>query len=111
MWSKAMMAPRIETPKAILIRARMLVSKPERWCKGSSARSKHGKIVELGTPYAYSHCARGAILSVSGSSSEGYEAIGLINTEGEGLVNFNDNETTTHADVLDAFDRAIAGAK
>lgn len=80
-----------------LIAAKALIDTPEKWCKGTM------QIVRSVPPYN-SYCAVGACRSFAASDAlteelpEGFYMLSV----------YNDHPTTTHADVLALFDRAIA---
>lgn len=99
------------TPLEILKSARKLIEKPENWTQGAYARDSRGSAILLGMQgNACSWCALGAMLA-------SFEPNLKMNTEelvamnalecavGGSVIAFND--ARTHADVLDAFDRAI----
>lgn len=106
----------------ILREARELISTPEAWCKGGNSFSTPSAVRRApegngyrpaGTePDAVCWCPSGAINRAAG----GHDAPGRSDAErafsraaGVALpFRFNDLSTTTHADVLAAFDRAIA---
>lgn len=113
------------TAKEILVKARKKISKPENWCQGVSARKKIRSVLydyndvfescDAKDSEACQWCATGAIDSVT--------PIGLINQNRSEylkayrilfehcafthVANFNDRGTTSHADILEAFDLAI----
>lgn len=91
----------------ILIKARELISVPERWTQETMARTPLGDECPIDSDEASCWCAWGAISRVS--TGDYYEAYSLITEMADyGVVNFND--THTHAEVLGLFDRAIAAA-
>lgn len=96
----------------VLRRARARIEKPENWTKGALARYATGeRTVESAAPGVTCWCALGALdwaepvgwFRVYGRVCE---AIG-----GPDLPRWNDAPERTHAEVLDAFDRAIALAE
>jgi len=97
---------------ATLTAARELLSDPVRWTKGRMARDAAGERAYSRSPEAVCWCAAGALNKVS-SAWGVQEAQGILfaSVSGKGIAAFNDDPTTTHADILAAFDRAIAAAK
>ena len=96
---------------AVLARARGLLSDEQRWCKGSFARCWFDIPVPAGSPFAQRYCALGAIMRAGRelglSTKEACKAL-----EWQTVVpvaDWNDNRLRTHAEVLAAFDAAIAG--
>jgi hypothetical protein len=93
----------------ILIEARKLIEKPEDWNGGGFCKGKH--------------CAQTAISSVASRSRSALEleksAISTFataadikfETSASPIWVWNDASSRTHADVLAAFDRAIADAR
>ena len=79
--------------------AKALIDTPEKWCKGAIKRGD-------------SYCALGAILyGVKHKNRERAETAlrGALDRKWGWLVApFNNDPETTHTDVLDLFDRAIA---
>lgn len=103
------------TTSEVLRAARALIDTPEKWCQGTQGRDRNGlrddrnpvslcmvgacKVaagVPLPTPY-------GDIAHIADFLAR---ATGAITPAA-----FNDRNTTTHADVIAAFDRAIADAE
>jgi len=106
------------TPKEILIAARAKIEAPERWTQGAYAKTAKRNKARCDSPKAVCWCVIGAIAHVAdvtpGSVTDQLsgslnEAIGLGPNSWE-LVDWNDAPTRTHAEVLAAFDRAIAAA-
>jgi hypothetical protein len=91
----------------ILIAARALIANSENWTKRFMARDKDGKPVRSTVPEAVCWCALGALRRICGSTFG--EPAEILNEEmGFSITAFNDLHT--HAEVLAAFDRAIAAA-
>ena len=95
----------------VLRAARAKIEKPEHWTQGVLSRDANG------TPsfYAAAHtkavcwCASGAIFSAAGESDP-LDALDAFRSMINGSIpQFND--THTHAEVLAAFDKAIAAAE
>lgn len=84
-----------------LIAAKALIDTPEKWRKGSFG-------------WAGCYCAAGALRLVLGQNFEVSEAWGALwgaLPPGErGVVSFNDDPSTTHADIMALFNRAIEAA-
>lgn len=107
-----------QTPLEILIAARAKIAEPERWTKGTFSRNAEGEpcAVDWG-PAAVCWCALGAINATTNKMHQLYElksaakdALALaVSPSHDSVAYFNDDPATTHADVLAAFDRAIAG--
>lgn len=107
----------LKTAKDLLVCARELISDPARWTKGSYATDASGDYTQISNENACRFCAVGAIYRC------GYEVVeNRIKVENQArrlmweivgernLASFNDHPSTTHAMVLDAFDRAIVKA-
>lgn len=96
----------------VLVAARELISVPERWTRGSYARDIDGRQRGAKSDYATCWCASGAIERVAGDATffglqdKAWKA--LASLSGGSVATFNDDQRTTHADVLELFDRAIA---
>lgn len=97
------------TTKEILIAARALIEKPEHWMQGAYA-AKHGGVhVDPWAVDACAWCAWGAVSKFTPLRyfTPAYDALKAVVGC---LPDFNDDNGTTHAEVLAAFDRAIAAA-
>ncbi len=105
------------SPLELLRVARERLASPEGWTREVYARNASGERVPFSSPDACSFCVRGAVLVVS----KGVGVLTYSNTiaallkalpspwrETELMSDFNDAPTTTRADVLALFDRAIA---
>ena len=104
-------------PVEILIKARELISAPERWTQEEFARDDNGHPLTWGyNPMAVCWCALGAIEHVVGESGFGGQSHNeaemwldnIANSQGLSVGGVNDKKT--HAEVLALFDRAIASA-
>lgn len=82
------------------------------WTQGAYARDAAGRSVYAWTPEACAWCALGAMRGVGRSGAEYDEARATLErlTPARSVSSFNDAPTTTQADVLALFDRAIATA-
>lgn len=99
------------TPKQILIAARALINNPKHWTQGEFARDKTGQSVYPDDENATCWCSLGAIDKVEPDymSKDAHNARSFLRTEMKlSIPEFNDFKS--HAEVLDAWDRAIAKA-
>lgn len=97
----------------ILVKAKELLSDPNKWYRGYFAVNDRGQIVASGDTDACKWCMVGALRKVSpaGNSSITNEAENqLEQTLCKSVPVFNDARDTTHQDVMHAFDRAIVDA-
>ena len=119
--------------------AREALDTPEKWARGSSARSASGRKVAVQSKRAAAFCAAGAICRAGGAGSEltrnalfrVFQALpfepekrfgrhwgnlsqvpsdrgGISGPIWEAIARVSDDPSTTHADILALFDRAIA---
>lgn len=97
----------------ILKKARQIISDPSMWCKdqffkGIGLQEARGQFAETGKHPPC--CAYGAILVAAGFNSDleqpAYHKLAASTPSGSVLL-YNDASTTTHADILSAFDAAI----
>lgn len=102
------------TPEQLLKEARRFIVRG--WSQGSFARDSEGKIVNRTDKAACRWCVLGALLTAADGLPGGHHAykdavarLTLAIGVPSGVVIWQDQETTTQADVLAAFDRAIAG--
>ncbi len=97
-----------------LIAARARIATPERWTQGANARDLRGASIDSDAPDAACWCAGGAILAEARREypSEALMMLGKsIRPFCQSLVEFNDAFVRTHAEVLAAFDHAIAAER
>lgn len=96
--------------KELLIAARARIEKPERWTQMSLARDAKRRSVKPLDADAVCWCSLGAIYSQcpqSKSLSLAIRALGSAMSNNESFIaDYNDSHT--HAEVLAAFDQAIA---
>lgn len=98
--------------------ARKLIDTPDKWCKNTMSKKTMKWLV---IPH-YAYCLSGAIERTAESYSSSY--YGAVNIVLDAIrekdptyetwcvpAYFNDNESTTHQDVLDVLDRAIELSK
>lgn len=86
------------TLRSDLIAARALIDTPEKWCKGYM-RDDAGRF-----------CAVGACAEIDGGIRTIMALHETRKTNGWMLSAFNDAPTTTHADIMSLFQRAIDNA-
>lgn len=110
------------TVLSVLRDARALIATSERWTKGAYAKTAAGMDCGVHDPGATCFCAHGAVLKaatwaqlqVGAGARHALDAVlPAMRGEAGGAPTqyapfFNDAPETTHADVLAAFDRAIA---
>lgn len=97
----------------ILRKAKGLIDSPEKWHHGPQARGSKG---ERCIGCALTKAFGSEISFVSAEIQPLFKLFDAANgwsagTAGMGLINFNEHPSTTHADVMAAFDRAIALAE
>jgi hypothetical protein len=95
---------------AVLTRARELISDERRWCKRAFAVTWLDLPVPVGSRYARRFCALGAIMRAGrelrlpvDDASRALEWQTVIQ-----VADWNDDKVRTHAEVIAAFDAAIA---
>lgn len=97
----------------VLIAARRLISKPERWCQGYYAFDKKGNFVDPSDDGAVRWCAEGACLRVAQKREfDDHPALQLLRNQlkRNDIPNWNDTRRRTHKQVLNLFDKAIETA-
>ena len=105
------------TPAGMLRIAKELISTPETWTKGQLARDVNGNAVSSLLPTAVCYCGQGAIKAVACNfylaqrPAQQFLHQSRPNDYFARFSDFNDYPKTTHADVMAAFDRAIALAE
>lgn len=105
-------------PKQILTRAREILTPPKAWTRGTLARDKNHNSTNLYGEDAICFCSIGAIVraahQLNAHEAEAEALLQLSNVIVAGkkqkvfISDFNDDPDTTHTDVLNLFDRAIA---
>lgn len=106
------------TPKEILIAARAKIEEPERWTQGKFALSPLANQVKPTSRRAVCWCSLGAIAAVTHDdpndvNDDVYWILQRAMRLPDGVMAvavWNDAPGRTHAEVLAAFDRAIAAA-
>ena len=102
----------------VLLAARALIEREANWTKGPFAADATGRDVDPLSQEACMFCVAGA-LKRAGENADfmaGYDAREAIRDAVPAVfermhVMFNEDQHTTHADVLALFDRAIAAAE
>lgn len=99
------------TTAEALAAARKLIDTPEKWCQNSYATTIKGRPTRPLDASAKCFCSAGACLVATGNLySPARDALDrLVAETHRSVVTFNDHHSTTHADVMALFDRAIAG--
>lgn len=103
----------------VLLRARSIIAEEKNWTKGCYARTGSGDEISPHLASASSFCALGAIRRAAGENTQCHgaaahralhgAALQLYFTRiGTSVPEFNDHNSTRHADVLEVFDHAIA---
>jgi hypothetical protein len=115
---------KMKTPKEFLIDARNRIANPENWTKGTGARDDQGMRVPIAMGTRF--CAMGSLwrcelgdtnhserlLNGGNYSQELLDAADLLyEANGGSVPKFNDHPDTTHADILNLYDKAIALAE
>lgn len=97
--------------REVLTKARELIADEKRWTRDCSARNAAGNYVSVFDDSAACWCASGAIWKASAAQVNLCEtAMACLRHECRmGVAGFNDRHT--HAEVLAAFDRAIAACE
>lgn len=95
---------------AVLARARLLLKDERRWCRGSFARGWRDIPVPAGSTLARRYCALGAIMRAGRELALPVEeaCLALEWQTGRPVQDWNDDSCRNHADVIAAFDAAIA---
>ena len=102
------------TPADILRAAKARIATPERWTRGTMARDEDGNGVASVSDHACAWCSLGAMEAEAGASTRArVYAIRALNRaiDNKPIDDWNDAPGRTHAEVLAAFDRAIAIAE
>lgn len=95
----------------VLHRARELIAEPEHWTQGAPARDRRGDSCDVFNKHAVSWCVVGVICraGLTEARNDALEAFARVIFGG--IVPWNEDPERTHAEVLAAFDRAIAAAE
>lgn len=103
----------METKASDILRdARKRIETPEKWTQGAYCRDESREECGIGGT-ATSWCSSGAILQASDVEGGGFyeKAAHYLRQMTGAIVTWNDYHSRTHADVLQAFDKAIALAE
>ncbi len=106
------------TTRDVLVKARALIATPDRWIKGRYERKRRGRKC---------YCAAGTLAAAAPTASDRawitawkclHQAVGVVEGEEKrncstptSIENWNDDPERTHAEVLAAFDKAIASCE
>ena len=99
--------------KEILIKAKGLIDSPEKWCKGGFAVDINNHIVSVKSESAVCWCAGGATRKFTGMHNWQVGEVALSRFKPSGfnsVFGYNDHPDTTHEDIMNLFDKAIAAA-
>ncbi len=99
-----------QTVLDVLRAAREKIATPERWTKGAEARTVHGDVTAIDDSAA-SWCVDGSIWDVTRNlvvAGLCFDALYAAMPTAVRITTYNDAPTTTHADIMALFDRAIA---
>ena len=106
------MSANSEDTLSVLRSAKELISTPERWTRGEMARDEAGRCVSHSDDAAVSWCIEGAIWRSVKHEESRFNALQALSRELPVELRwphvFNDYDDTTHADVMELFDRTIA---
>jgi hypothetical protein len=92
--------------------ARKLITPEDAWIQGKMACDAAGNICSDVSPQAVQFCSMGAIENAAGDSSSAFrETLYAVMDKACGMRYEAFNDTHTHAEVLAAFDVAIAAEK
>ncbi len=96
----------------VLVAARALIAAPERWCKGAVARTQGGLPTTPCDPRAVAWCANGACICVAPNDRLRWKALDALQESSfRPVPSANDAPSTTHADILALFDKAIEATR
>lgn len=107
----------------ILESALFVLSDEDNWTQGADTRNAYNELVPEYSPAACKFCISGAISAAALATNSGYRAparslaeewvvraIGSVTGVESFIQNFNDRASTTHKDVVEVLERAIAHA-
>lgn len=100
------------TTVEVLVKARELLSDPKRWAKGAYAKTAAGLGVNARSPQAVCYCSSGALYHFD-DLTDGFPLAWntLTMVVGGSIPAWNDAPERAHAEILDAFSRAIELAR
>ena len=103
-----------DTIKTRLRAARKLIDQPEKWTKGALKRDARGNELIISHIPVASRCASGAIMAACEFEErrEVFDQLSrsinhYLGSDYDSIVEWNDRPMRTHAQVMQAFDRAI----
>ena len=92
-----------------LQQARQLLAKPNGWTQGSYARDRHGVMVDSRCSEATAFCASGALYATQDDLNGSMQARTVIyRIIADDIEVWNDADGRSQADIVRAFDQAIA---
>lgn len=92
-----------------LQRARRLLARPKGWTQGSYARDGHGAMVDSRCSQATAFCASGALYATQDDATGSMQARTVIyRIIADDIEAWNDADGRSQADIVRAFDQAIA---
>lgn len=96
------------TPREVLIAAKALIDTPEKWTQGWYAKDANGKHISDQSPDATCFCSIGAMWAVAHEIQFVDDALVFLGRATRPAIpTWNDAPERTHAEVMDAFARAI----
>ena len=100
-------------PSKQLRALRAKIDAPEKWCKGALARNLAGEIIFYANKDACKFCIYGAAGVIGLSDRDGELALNFVRRviDIEGVSFWQDAPKRTHAEVMEALDKAIALAE
>ena len=102
----------MKTTAQILTEARALIDTPEKWTQGELARNSKGRVIDYESKNAVCYCAAGALKrSAERRAKLLYTAESLLARVANVEFVWQFNDTHSHAEVMELFDRAISLAK
>lgn len=102
------------TVKAFLVKAKGFIDTPETWTQGYYAHDKDGNMCEAFDEEATCFCSVGALYKANGGyypSDEFNEAEKILNSLADRHFIVDHNDSNTHENVMDLWDRAIKQAE
>ena len=101
-----------EDVKQCLTAMRKLLEDPKHWIKGATAKDKNGKVVFAEDKQAMCWCLYGALNKCAGPQMSTFvTTLQTLDFSVTGsIVSWNDHPITTHEEVLELLDKAIAQA-
>lgn len=98
----------------VLKKVRALLSNPDRWTKGEMARNMFGAPIDPAGPNVTCWCIMGAVHHETNDdpflAGSAYQIV-RAQLQGRSVSEFNDDPTTTHADIMAILDKAIKSSE